>query len=180
MRVIFNSDRRPESHPTLSITVEFGYSAHANHLSIILLATPNSLSLYYASFRSVGVRSISRSIVTGLHWNFIHTIYLFDSCSFSGKLFYYYICGTFSVADHHPTLHRNFCARNIEFHSFNRLSLCISIAVIMFVLEQMPYMKHFMSQCGSPNPTPVESHCDIKCFIYSIHLSTNLTTVIVM
>ena len=106
--VIFNSDRRPESHPTLSITVEFGYSAHANHLSIILLATPNSLSLYYASFRSVGVRSIlGVLLLVSIETTYIQYT-LFDSCSFSGKVFYHYICGTFSVADHHPTLHRNF------------------------------------------------------------------------
>jgi len=73
-----------------------------------------------------------------------------------------------------------FCAPNIEFHNFNRLSLCIAIVVIMFVLEQMPYMKHFMSQWLSTGVGLGESHCDIKCFIYSIHLNTNLVTVIVM
>ena len=83
----------------------------------------------------------------------------------------------------HSALHlsaNNFCTRNIEFHNFNRLSLCIAIVVIMFVLEQMPYMKHFMSQWLSTGVGLGESHCDIKCFIYSIHLNTNLVTVIVI
>ena len=48
-----------------------------------------------------------------------------------------------------------------------------------FMLEQMPYMKHFMSQWLSTGVGLGESHCDIKCFIYSIHLNTNLVTVIV-
>jgi hypothetical protein len=62
--------------------------------SLNLIRFPCLLFFHYASFRSVGVRCISRGIVTDVHWNYIHTIYIFDICSFSGKVFYHYICGT--------------------------------------------------------------------------------------
>jgi hypothetical protein len=147
--------------------------------SLDLIRLPCLLFLHYASFRSVGVRSINRGIVKVLHWNYIHTIYIFDSFSFSGKLFYYYICGTFVLpTTFHPP--SNFCTRNIEFHSFNRLSLCIAITVVRFMLKWIEYTKHFMSQWLSIGLGLGEPHCDIKCFIYGICSNTNLTTAMAM
>jgi hypothetical protein len=81
----------------------------------------------------------------------------------------------------HSTLHlsaNDFCIQYIEFHSFNRLSLYITITVTRFVFKWIEYMKHFMSQWLSTGVGLGESHCDIKCFIYGICSSTNIITTI--
>ena len=89
---------------------------------------PCILFFHYASFRSVGVRSINRGIVTDVHWKYIHTIYIFDICSFSGKLFYHYICGTFLLpttlaTPHTQLLHSKYwvskCQSALALHNYH-------------------------------------------------------------
>ena len=122
---------------------------------------------------------IGALLLVSIESTYIQYTYLI-SVVFQGKCFITIFVALFLLPITIQPSIATFCAPNIEFHNFNRLSLCIAIVVIMFVLEQMPYMKHFMSQWLSTGVGLGESHCDIKCFIYSIHLNTNLVTVIVI